>query len=97
MIDAVVFDVGETLVDETRQHGAWADWLGVPPHTFSGMFRAMGATGAGFRDLFGHFNPDFDIPAERRRREQAGDYDTFTEADLYPEARRSLAALPDLR
>ena len=30
MIKAVVFDVGETLVDETREYGTWADWLGVP-------------------------------------------------------------------
>jgi hypothetical protein len=28
MIDAVAFDVGETLVDETREYGTWADWLG---------------------------------------------------------------------
>ena len=27
--DAVVFDVGETLIDETREYGMWADWLGV--------------------------------------------------------------------
>ena len=30
MIEAVVFDVGETLVDETRAWSAWADHLGVP-------------------------------------------------------------------
>ena len=29
MIKAVVFDVGETLVDESREYGTWADWLGV--------------------------------------------------------------------
>ena len=34
MIRAVVFDVGECLVDETREYGTWADWLGVPRHTF---------------------------------------------------------------
>lgn len=34
MIEAVVFDVGETLIDETRQWGEWADWLGVPRFTF---------------------------------------------------------------
>lgn len=27
MIDAAVFDVGETLIDETREYGTWADWL----------------------------------------------------------------------
>ncbi len=31
---AVVFDVGETLVDETRYWDEWADWLGVPRFTF---------------------------------------------------------------
>src|SRR5439155_9454391 len=40
MIEAVVFDVGETLVNETREYGAWADWLGVPRHTFSSVFGA---------------------------------------------------------
>ena len=29
-IEAVVFDVGETLVDETRPWGEWADHLGIP-------------------------------------------------------------------
>jgi N-acetyl-D-muramate 6-phosphate phosphatase len=32
---AVVLDVGETLLDDTREFGAWADWIGVPRHTFS--------------------------------------------------------------
>ena len=95
MIDAVVFDVGETLLDETRQHGAWADWLGVPRHTFSALFGAMVATGREFRDVFPHFKPDFDLAAERQRRAENGDLDTFTEADLYPDARACLAALHD--
>jgi hypothetical protein len=34
----VVSDVGECLVDETREYGTWADWLGVPRHTFSAVF-----------------------------------------------------------
>jgi hypothetical protein len=37
VIGAVVFDVGECLVDETREYGTWADWLGVPRHTFSAV------------------------------------------------------------
>jgi hypothetical protein len=40
VIRAVVFDVGETLVDETREYGTWADWLGVPRHTFSSVLPA---------------------------------------------------------
>ena len=27
-VKAVAFDVGEVLVDETREYGTWADWLG---------------------------------------------------------------------
>jgi hypothetical protein len=47
VIEAVVFDVGETLVDETREYGTWADWLGVPRHTFSSVFGAVIAMGMG--------------------------------------------------
>jgi HAD superfamily hydrolase (TIGR01549 family) len=93
VIDAVVFDVGETLLDETRQHAAWADWLGVPRHTFSAMFGAMVAAGREFRDVFPRFRPDFNLAAERQRRAENGDHDTFTEADLYPDTRSCLAAL----
>ena len=25
---SVVFDVGETLLDDSREFGAWADWIG---------------------------------------------------------------------
>jgi hypothetical protein len=35
-IRAVFFDVGETILDETREYGTWADWVGVPRHTFPG-------------------------------------------------------------
>jgi hypothetical protein len=35
LVRAVVFDVGETLVDETREYGAWADWLGAPRLRYS--------------------------------------------------------------
>ncbi|GGP66847.1 hypothetical protein GCM10010231_42110 [Streptomyces sindenensis] len=45
MIRAVVFDVGECLVDETREYGTWADWLGVPRHTFAAQFGATIAQG----------------------------------------------------
>lgn len=40
-IEAVFFAVGETIVDETREYGTWADWLGVPRHTFSAVFGAV--------------------------------------------------------
>jgi hypothetical protein len=34
LIRAVFFDVGETIVDASREYGTWADWMGVPRHTF---------------------------------------------------------------
>ena len=72
MIDAVVFDVGETLVDETREYGTWADWLGVPRHTFSAVFGAVIALGMDYRDAFQYFRPGFSLDAERARRADAG-------------------------
>ncbi|MGW1813266.1 HAD family hydrolase [Streptomyces sp. NPDC002125] len=93
MIRAVVFDVGECLVDETREYGTWADWLGVPRHTFAAMFGAVIAQGRDYRDVFQEFQPGFDLYAEREARAAAGKPETFGEEDLYPEVRDSLKAL----
>ena len=59
-IEAVFFDVGETIVNETREYGTWADWLGVPRHTFSAVFGAVIARGGDYRETFQHFRPGFD-------------------------------------
>jgi HAD superfamily hydrolase (TIGR01662 family) len=92
---AVFFDVGETLIDESTEYGTWADWLGIPHHTFSAMFGAVIARGEDYRQTFQHFKPGFDLAVERRRREEAGLGERFTEADLYPDARPCLQALKD--
>ena len=68
MIEAVVFDVGETLVDETREYGTWADWLGVPRHTFASVFGAVIAAGKDYRETFEVFRPGFDLTREREAR-----------------------------
>ena len=96
MISAVVLDVGETLVDETREYGTWADWLGVPRHTFSAVFGAVIATGRDYREVFQHFRPGFDLGAERERRAAAGKPEWFGEDDLYPDVRPSLSALREM-
>lgn len=93
MIKAVVFDVGETLVDESREYGTWADWLGVPRHTFSAVFGAVIAQGQDYRQVFQYFQPGFRLDEERLRRADAGQPETFGESDLYPDARPALAAL----
>lgn len=96
MIRAVVLDVGETLVDETREYGTWADWLGVPRHTFSAVFGAVIATGQGYRDVFQYFRPGFDLDQERERRADAGLPETFGEDDLYPDVRPCMSALRNM-
>jgi HAD superfamily hydrolase (TIGR01549 family) len=93
MIAAVFFDVGETIVDESREYGTWADWLGVPRHTFSAVFGAVIAGGLDYRETFQVFQPGFDLAAERQRRADAGQPEDFAEENLYADARPCLTAL----
>jgi len=95
-IDAVLFDVGEVLVDETREYGTWADWLGVPRHTFSAVFGAVIAQGKDYRETFQIFQPGFDLAVERKRRAEAGQPESFDGNDLYPDVRPCLSALQRL-
>jgi FMN phosphatase YigB (HAD superfamily) len=96
VIEAVVFDVGETLVDETREYGTWADWLGVPRHTFVSVFGAVIAAGKDYRETFQVFRPGFDLTREREMRAEAGKPEWFGEGDLYPDVRPALTALQEL-
>lgn len=93
---SVVFDVGETLLDDSREFGAWADWLGVSRHTFSAVLGAVTAAGRNNAETFQYFRPGFDLAAERQLREQAGKGENYGEADLYPDVRPALAALREL-
>ncbi|MEV6972546.1 HAD family hydrolase [Kitasatospora sp. NPDC093806] len=93
MIRAVVFDVGECLVDETREYGTWADWLQVPRHTFVAQFGAVIAQGRDYRETFQVFRPGFDLYEEREKRAAAGRPETFGEEDLYPDVRPAFAQL----
>ena len=95
-VQAVVFDVGETLVNETTEYHAWADWLGVPRHTFSAMFGAVIARGEDYRQVFQVFRPGFDLHVERERRADAGRPESFGEQDLYDDARRCISTLKDV-
>jgi hypothetical protein len=64
----VVFDVGECLVDESREYGTWADWLGVLRRTFGAVI----AGGLDYRETFGVFRPGFDLVVERAGAHPAG-------------------------
>lgn len=90
-IRLVVFDVGETVVDETRMWGEWADWLGV---TRLALFAALGAVIAArkhHREVYELVRPGIDIARERIAR---GDGMTRIEVrDLYPDAVPCLMSL----
>jgi HAD superfamily hydrolase (TIGR01549 family) len=94
-VRAVWFDVGETLIDESREYGTWADWLGVPRHTFSAVFGAVIARGGDYREVFQHFWPGFDLGKERQARLDTGIGEYLNGHDLYPDARPCLQALRD--
>ncbi|HEY3243699.1 MAG TPA: HAD family hydrolase [Phycisphaerae bacterium] len=93
MIRAVFFDVGETLVDETRAWGAWADWLGVPRLTLFAVLGAVIERGEHHRRALEVVRPGIDIEHERAARRAAGLPDAFESADLYPDALPCLRAL----
>jgi HAD superfamily hydrolase (TIGR01549 family) len=95
-IRALVFDVGETLVDETRIWSRWADRLGVPRLTMLGVLGAMAALDRPHADAFRLVLPGIDVEAEMaawRREEPGGLRENFDADDLYPDVRESLAAL----
>jgi HAD superfamily hydrolase (TIGR01662 family) len=92
-IRAVYFDVGETLINESTEYGTWADWLGVPRHTFSAVFGQVIAQGRDYREVFQHFQSGFDLAAERQRRADAGLAEHFNGRDLYPDVRACIAEL----
>lgn len=93
VIRSVVFDVGETLLDDTREFGRWADWLGIPRHTFSAVLGAVTAAGRNNAETFQYFRPGFDLEHERRLREAAGHGENIEEGDLYSDVRPALSAL----
>jgi len=98
VIRVLVFDVGETLIDETRIWTRWADRLGVPRGTFLGLVGGMAALDRPLRDAFELVRPGFDLEAEIaawRADDPAGLRENFDEGDLYPDVRPGLGALRD--
>jgi FMN phosphatase YigB (HAD superfamily) len=92
-ITAIFFDVGETLVDETRYWGLWADYLGIPRLTFFAALGAVIERGLHHREVFKIFDRDFDLEkANEARRRQGHVYD-FLPSDLYLDARDCLQEL----
>ena len=96
MIEAVVFDVGETLIDETRIWTRWARRLGVTPFTLLGIVGAMAAMDRSHIDAFKVVKPDFDLGRERElwaAEEPESLRENFDQEDLYADVRPALDAL----
>ena len=85
-IQTVFFDIGETLVDETRQWSAWADWLGIPRLTFFAVLGGLIERGEDHRRVFDLLRPGIDLAHERAARAAAGHSEHFERADFYPDA-----------
>jgi FMN phosphatase YigB (HAD superfamily) len=95
MVRMVAFDVGETLIDETRHWGEWADWMGVPRLTFFATLGMVIAARRHHRDVFQVLRPGFDHDAERAKRIAGGWRYRFEPGDFYPDAIPSLTALQE--
>lgn len=92
-VRAVCFDIGETLIDETRHWIGWADFLGVPAMT---LFTAVGVTmarGLPLSRVFEIFKPGMDVRAALKLRGAQGWTYDFTVQDLYADAIPCLTTL----
>jgi HAD superfamily hydrolase (TIGR01549 family) len=96
VIKAVFFDVGYTLIDETRQWRAWAEHLRVPFEKFDATLREVIARGEHHTRVFEILQPGFDLAAARAARKEAGKADTFDATDLYTDALPCLSELKRL-
>jgi HAD superfamily hydrolase (TIGR01549 family) len=90
-IKAVFFDLGETLLDETRMWNEWADFLGIPRGDFFAALDDAIARGAHHHTAFERFGVD--PKAAQQRRVAAGTRYLFSRDDLYPDAHACLVAL----
>lgn len=91
-----MFDVGETLIDETRIWSRWADRLGVPRLAFIGVLGGMAALDRPHRDAFELLAPGFDTDTEIARwaaEDPEGLRENFDADDLYPDVRPALTEL----
>jgi FMN phosphatase YigB (HAD superfamily) len=93
VVSTVVFDVGETLVNEARHWGEWADHLGVTRLTFFAALGAVIERGEHHRRVFELVRPGVDVDAETNRRRAAGWTYRFEPSDFYPDAISCLEGL----
>jgi HAD superfamily hydrolase (TIGR01549 family) len=95
-IAAVAFDVGETLIDESRIWTRWAERIGVTPLTMLGVLGAMAAVDRPHLDAFHVLRPGLDVEAELARwraDDPNGLRENFDADDLYTDVRPCFASL----
>jgi len=92
-IKAAFFDVGETLVDESRDWAGWADYLGVSRLTFFATLGAVIERGEHHRIVFNIIRPDIEFSELSRQRRMQGESYSITPKDFYPDAIPCLARL----
>jgi len=85
LIRAVVFDVGGTLVDESRVLGQWAAFLGVEPGEFFATLGAVIERREHHRRIFDALQSGHEPAADQLFRYEAG--------DLFPDVRPCLEEL----
>jgi HAD superfamily hydrolase (TIGR01549 family) len=85
-VRVVFFDIGETLIDESRLWRNWAHYLRIPENEFLAALDEVIRQGQHHHEVLRRFRPDIDIAAVRRERAAQSDTDLFSAADLYPDA-----------
>lgn len=89
---AVFFDIGETLINETRSWSVLADWLGIPHMTMFAVLGDLVSKGRDHRDLFDILRPDIGWNGVVERFRNIGE-PLYLPEDLYPDVRPALASL----
>jgi FMN hydrolase / 5-amino-6-(5-phospho-D-ribitylamino)uracil phosphatase len=89
----VVFDVGETLVDETRVWSTWADVVGIPRLTFMAVLGAVIANGGAHQSVFEELGLPHWVD---HRDELEASYGAIVDDDLYPDVRPAMTTLHEL-
>jgi FMN phosphatase YigB (HAD superfamily) len=95
-IEAVAFDVGETLVDETRVWSMWADWLGVPRFTLMGVMGSVVERDEHHQRVFDYFRDNFDLDEAYAARREAGLAFRLSADDLYSDVAGCFESLADV-
>ena len=93
MRTTVVFDLGETLVDETELWATWARWLQVPTFTLYGVVGGLAARGEDHRGFLELLRPGASVAGELAAKEQAGCTWVLDASQLYPDALACLQAV----